>query len=171
MAEPRPRGGAKARRDVRAIDVWRPAERPRFEGALLLDTHVWVWLLEGDSKRLATATIALLRHSAATGHLMVSDISVWEVANKSAKGKLVLSLDPVIWLDKAASAPGIYNLPLDRRSLIQSVLLPGDPPGDPADRMLIATAQLTPSSLITCDEDIISYARVRGGLSVCDARK
>lgn len=102
---------------------------------------------------------------------MVSDISVWEVANKSAKGKLVLSLDPVIWLDKAASAPGIYNLPLDRRSLIQSVLLPGDPPGDPADRMLIATAQLTPSSLITCDEDIISYARVRGGLSVCDARK
>jgi len=80
-------------------------------------------------------------------------------------------LDPVIWLDKAASAPGIHYLSLDRRSLIQSVRLPGDPPGDPADRMLIATAQLTPASLITCDEAIISYARERGGLSVCDARK
>jgi PIN domain nuclease of toxin-antitoxin system len=171
MAEPRPRGRTKARRDLRAVDVWRPAERPRFEGALLLDTHIWVWLLEGDSKRLAPATLALLRHSAGTGQLMVSDISVWEVANKSAKGKLVLSLDPVIWLDKAASAPGIHYLPLDRRCLIQSVRLPAVPPGDPADRMLIATAQLTPASLITCDEDIISYARLRGGLSVCDARK
>jgi PIN domain nuclease of toxin-antitoxin system len=157
--------------DARAINVWRPAERPRFEGALLLDTHIWVWLLEGDSKRLSPATVALLRHSAGSGHLTVSDISVWEVANKSAKGKLVLSLDPVIWLDKAASAPGIHYLPLDRRSLIQSVRLPDDAPGDPADRMLVATAQLTPATLITCDEDIISYARIHAGLSVCDARK
>lgn len=150
--------------------VWKPGDHEASDARLLLDTHVWVWMLDGDSKRLSAAVVALLRRSATEGNLVVSDISFWEVANKCAKGRLTISLDPVIWLERAASAPGVAYLPVERTTLIQSTRLRGDAVGDPADRILIATAQLNRTSLVTCDNEIIDYARAERSISVCDAR-
>ena len=137
---------------------------------LLLDTHIWLWMLEGETDRMSPAAVKLLKDEAKSESLLVSEISFWEVANKAAKGKLTLSIDSVIWLEKAGTAPGITYLEVERAAFIQSTRLRGDAPNDPVDRILLATAQLNGASLITCDEEIIDYARNERGISVRDAR-
>jgi len=137
---------------------------------LLLDTHIWLWMLEGETDRISPAVIKLLKDEAKSASLLVSEISFWEVANKSAKGKLSLSIDGVIWLEKAGTAPGITYLEVERAALIQSTRLRGEAPKDPVDRILLATAQLNGASLVTCDAEIVDYARRERGISVRDAR-
>ncbi len=77
----------------------------------------------------------------------------------------------MVWLERAAAAPGVTYLPVERAALIQSTRLPGAPPSDPADRILIATAQLNGASLVTADVKIIDYANRVRGVSVHDARR
>jgi PIN domain nuclease of toxin-antitoxin system len=150
--------------------LWKASARRAWYGPLLLDTHVWVWLLDGDLGRVSHAAAALLRRTASSANLLVSDISSWEVAMKAAKGKLVFSMDAAFWLRRAERAPGLVPVALTRETLLLSTRLPGQPHGDPADRMLLATAQLQRAPLVTVDEEIIEYARRQAGIPVCDAR-
>ena len=59
---------------------------------LVLDTHVWVWLLEGTTS-LKPAIRRRIEASAREGGLLVSAISVWEVAMLEAKGRLTFDQD------------------------------------------------------------------------------
>jgi PIN domain nuclease of toxin-antitoxin system len=147
------------------------AARVRYDGApLLLDTHVWLWYLEGAERELRPATVELLRLANRAHQLLVSDVSVWEVGTKAAKGRLRLGLEPGVWIARAERAPGIAFLPLDRSTLLLSTSLPGVAHGDPADRMLIATALLHRCALVTADRLIVEYARQHVPLAVIDAR-
>lgn len=150
--------------------VWRPADLSTYAGPLLLDTHIWVWHLEGDTNQLTPKLVALLDRCSSAGQLRVSDISYWEVAVKTAKAKLLLSVDAGIWLRRAAQAPGIRLLPLDRDILLLSTRLGGAVHSDPADRMLIAAALLNNLPLVTADRLIIEYAQEHPGTPVVDAR-
>ncbi len=134
-------------------------------------TPKWVWMLEGDVGRMSPKSVALMERAAASRQLYVSDISFWEVGVKAAKGKLSLSLDPAIWLRQAENASGVSYLPVDRTILILSAQLQGELHGDPADRILISSAQLHGIPLVTVDALIVGYARSRNGVPVCDARK
>lgn len=168
-----PRGGPRplARAAAGASALWRAAREPEREDAILLDTHAWVWTLDGSVGDMAAEAVALIGAAAAARRLHVSDISFWEVSLKVAKGKLTLSIDPTLWLARAAQAPGIQGLPLTRDVLVQSTLLSGEPHGDPADRILLAQAQIGDMSLLTCDRLIIDYAARQPGVPVCDARR
>jgi PIN domain nuclease of toxin-antitoxin system len=150
--------------------VLSPQQLVKYDGPLLLDTHIWIWYLEGGSSQLSKQVVSLLDRSGAASRLLVSDISYWEVAVKSAKGKLTLSVDTGVWLSRAASAPGIRFLPLDRDVLLLSTRLAGTAHNDPADRMLLATAQLNNVPLVTADRLLIEYAKVNPGTPVVDAR-
>lgn len=136
--------------------------------ALLLDTHVWIWYLENYRKRLSKKVADHVASAEAEGQVFVSDISFWEVANKSTKEKL-LSMDAILWLQRAAEAPALRYIPVERAALIQSARLIGTPPRDPADRILIATAQMNDATLVTADKEILAYARRERGISVYDA--
>jgi PIN domain nuclease of toxin-antitoxin system len=135
----------------------------------LLDTHVWVWYLENDRKRLSKKVTEHVAAAEASNDVFVSDISFWEVANKSTREKL-FSMDAVVWLQRAAEAPGLAYVPIERAVLIQSTRLAGAPPRDPADRILIATALMNHATLVTADKEIINYARETRALSIYDAR-
>lgn len=152
---------ARKRSAVRAAasNAWTPARLRAYDGPLLLDTHIWIWYLNGDGQALAPATVSLLERSAAASGLFVSDISYWEVAVKSAKGKLDFTVDTSVWLQRAERAPGVRFVPLDRTILLQSTRLPGTPHGDPADRMLMATALILNMPLVTADRAIIAYGK------------
>ncbi|HEY2850482.1 MAG TPA: type II toxin-antitoxin system VapC family toxin [Gemmatimonadaceae bacterium] len=160
----RPRGGA------RASGLWRAADEPHRADGLLLDTHAWLWTLNGDAGGMASQAIVLIESAAARSQLCVSDISFWEVALKAAKGKLSLGVESTIWLARAAATPGITGLPITREVLVQSTLLPGALHGDPADRILLAQAQISGLSLLTCDQLVIEYAARERSAPVCDAR-
>ena len=144
----------------------------RYDGEpLLLDTHIWLWYLEGTERELTPAALVLLRRANRVHQLLVSDVSVWEIGTKVAKGRLQLALDVSLWVARAERAPGITFLPLDRPTLLFSTALPGKVHGDPADRMLIASALLQGCALVTADRTIIGYARGEGPLTVIDARR
>lgn len=150
--------------------LWREGDLKKYDGPLLLDTHIWVWYLEGDATKLAPGITALLDRAGKQSALFVSDISYWEVAVKAAKGKLTFSLDVPIWLKRAELAPGIRFLPLDRDTLLLSTRLQGAVHNDPADRMLIAAAKLHNVPLVTADGLIVDYVRTYAGTPVVDAR-
>ncbi len=150
--------------------VWLPSALRTYEGPLLLDTHIWVWYLEGDHTNLSVELVALLDRSASTNNLYVSDISYWEVAVKASKGKLMFSLDVTVWLRRAEKAPGIRFLPLDRDILLLSTRLPGTVHNDSADRMLIAVAQLHNLPIVTADRLIVDYAMTHPGTPVVNTR-
>ncbi len=137
---------------------------------LLLDTHVWLWTLEGTRAALGQDALKLIEDAAANQRLFVSDYSCWEVSMLVSRGRLQLATDVTMWLDRAAAAPGITTAPVTREVLIHSNRLPGAPQGDPADRILLAQAQSLGAALMTCDRGIIAYAMQRPGVPVCDAR-
>jgi PIN domain nuclease of toxin-antitoxin system len=150
--------------------VWTPGQLTDYDGPLLLDTHIWLWHVEGDASQVAAGTTALLDRSGAHRRLFVSDISYWEIAVKAGRGKLTFSVDVGVWLQRAEQAPGIQLRPLTRPVLLQSTRLTGTAHNDPADRMLIAMAQLDNIPLVTNDRLILEYAAAHGGTPVIDAR-
>ena len=126
--------------------------------SVLLDTHVWVWLMLGD-RRLGTAARRLLEKAVPEGRLRVSVISVWEVAMLESKGRLTLASDCESWVQEALAAPGVQLAELTPHIAISSTRLPGAFHGDPADRMLVATARESGATLLTADQSILEYGR------------
>jgi PIN domain nuclease of toxin-antitoxin system len=136
---------------------------------LVLDTHLWVWYAEGDRGRFSPRVEALVEAAVERGGVVISAISVWEVAQLSASRRLELSMDVRSWVNRALNFPGLRLKGLTPAIAIESTRLPGEPHRDPADRMIIATTRLVGASLVTCDERIIEYAG-RGHVRAVDAR-
>ena len=130
------------------------------EKVLLLDTHVWLWLLSGEGN-LKPSAVKAMEEAASHGLVRVSIMSVWEVAMLEAKGRIRLSKDCRTWVDEALRAPGIALLPLSPEIAVESSRLPGTFHGDPADRILVATARREGAILLTRDERILAYGRTK----------
>lgn len=124
---------------------------------LLLDTHVWVWLMLGDG-RLGGASRRVLEEAVPDNRVLVSVISIWEIAMLESKGRLTLTADCESWVRDAFDAPGVKLAELTPHIAISSTRLPGIFHGDPADRMLMATARESDAILLTADEAILQYA-------------
>lgn len=137
-------------------------------GRLLLDTHVWIWMAEGAVDRIAAPVVDAMRKAGERGGLLVSAISVWEVSMLQAKGRIILSLELEEWVRRALTAPGVRLAELTPDVLMESTRLPGEAHGDPADRMLLATARRLGAALVTRDTEILRYAR-EGYLAALDA--
>ena len=128
--------------------------------AILLDTHAWLWLMTGAADRFSQATLELVEAAARAGAVLIPAIAVWEVAMQDAKGRITLDAPCDIWVERALSAPGVRLIPLSPRIAVDSTRLPGRFHGDPADRMIVATARATQATLITCDGKILEYAKL-----------
>ena len=126
---------------------------------LLLDTHVWVWLMNGEDLLKSSPCLPLIEQAVKHSHIRVSAISVWEVGMLEAKGRLRFPISCSDWVKKALAAPGIGFVPLSPEIAIESSRLPGDFHGDPADRILIATARKLKATLITQDKSILAYGK------------
>lgn len=124
---------------------------------VLLDTQVWVWLLNG-SERLGPKARKAIQRSLVEEAVLVSAISPWEVAMLVAKGRLVLDRDVGEWVQAALSLPGIRLEPVSPGVAVASTRLPGTIHPDPADRMIAATARHLGSTLITADQLLLDYA-------------
>lgn len=127
---------------------------------IVLDTNAWIWWTADPQKLTAKARRAIALEEERLG-LVVSAISVWEVAVKASLGKLVLDRDVRAWIALAASYPGIVLQPVDPRDALESTLLPGSFHEDPADRMVIALARRLDVPIVTSDSAIRSYRYVK----------
>jgi len=133
----------------------------------ILDTHVWIWLVEGVAGALASSAVDEIERAARDGAVLVSAISVWEVAMLEARGRLSLSRPVEKWIEAALNVPGVRLLPLEPEIAVESTRLPGGSHGDPTDRILMASARHLGGRLATRDGAILEYARL-GHLEVLD---
>jgi len=63
-----------------------------------------------------------------------------------------------MWIEQLLTRPGIQPVPLPHRAAVGAASLPGDLHGDPADRLLVATARDLGVPLVTRDARILNYA-------------
>ena len=117
--------------------------------AVVLDTHVWVWMAAGDQRAEKLQGYA--------GRLILPAISVWETAMLAAKGRLKLKPDVDAWVAQNLDAP-VELEPLSAEISIRSSRL-GDFHGDPADRLIVATALVLQMPLVTADQQIHAWSR------------
>lgn len=85
-----------------------------------------------------------------------------------SKGRLTLSRPIDDWVREASRAPGLRVAELSADVAIDSTRLPGEPHGDPADRMIIATARTAGAAVVTADRRIVQYGAA-GHVQVLDA--
>jgi len=126
---------------------------------IVLDTHVWLWWLH-DPDRLSPVADKLIQQEQVSGAIVISAISVWEVAVKVQSGKLSIPLDINSWYELARSYPATVIEPLSPLDAIASTQLPGECHKNPADRIIISLARRLAVPLVTCDRKILDYAHV-----------
>jgi PIN domain nuclease of toxin-antitoxin system len=119
----------------------------------LLDTHFWLWWLLG-SARLPAKERAALDRLASRGALRLAAVSLWEAQMLHAKGRLVLDRAFDVWIREAAADGVIEIVPLDVEVVIALGALPATFHGDPADRLIVATARAHRLALATYDRAI-----------------
>ncbi len=76
------------------------------------------------------------------------------------RGRLILPVAIEEWITQALAYPGISLLPLTPEIAVTSTQLPGEFNHDPADQIIVATAQIFDCPLITSDRRILSYPHV-----------
>ncbi len=129
--------------------------------ALVIDTHIWIWEVAGD-KRVEQ----LQKYR---GRQVLSAISVWEVAMLAAKGRLKLKPDVATWVARNLESP-VEMEPLAAEISVRSSQLENFH-GDPADRLIVATAMVLQIPLITADEQIQRWNQKAKVLSVVGVPK
>ena len=125
----------------------------------LLDTNVWLWMVEDPS--YIPAKMKDIVDNADNYPFSLSAISIWEVAKKVSLGKLGLSVPIQDWMNKATNDAYIHILPLSIQVSVESTQLPGEFHKDPADQIIVATARHHNLIILTADRLIQSYPFVK----------
>ena len=121
---------------------------------LLLDTHTFLWLVEGNASLSAVAQAALADPA---NELYLSAAAVWELAIKAGNKKLVLT-DPLdVFVSKWTTVYQLAPLPIHTVHALGVVGLP-DHHRDPFDRILIAQALVEGMTLVSADTKFALYS-------------
>ena len=138
---------------------------------LLLDTHVWIWSVEGDERRIGSRTRRLLAGAEATDALRVSAITLFEVGGLHTQGRLRLTRPLEQWIRESLEPAGVRvaecsaDIAIDAGTISRTAL------ADPLDRLLVSTTRQIAATLLTADAQILDYAARRRDIRVHDARR
>jgi len=124
---------------------------------LLLDTHIFLWFISGDS-RLSVSFRDAIRNP--DNDVYLSVVSVWEAIIKYQLGKLPLPESPETYLPKQRDRHLIDSLPVDEESVAQLAKLPALH-RDPFDRLLICQALHNELVIVTADTAILAYPTIQ----------
>ena len=120
--------------------------------AVLLDTHVLLWWLQGGSKLSPTARTVMQ----SPGQVLVSAASAWEIAIKYKAGKLDAPSALVARFQSVIEAEKFVELPISVRHALEAGLLKGSHK-DPFDRVLIAQARAERVAVVSTDKCFDDY--------------
>jgi len=126
---------------------------------ILLDTHTWIWWVDGN-KKLKEWQFKILKENENSG-LGVSVISCWEIAKLVELQRIKFSCSINEWMEKALAYPGIHLFELTPEITIESTMLPGEFHKDPADQLIVATARIHNIFLLSSDKKILNYDYVK----------
>lgn len=136
---------------------------------LLLDTHAWIWSVEGEARRVGRRARAIISRAQSSESIRISPVTLFEVAALHTSGRLRLARPLEQWIRDALALPGARIAELSPTAAIDAGAIPRGALADPLDRLLVATARQLDAIFLTGDAEILDYARDTGNVRVHDA--
>ncbi|MES2753455.1 MAG: type II toxin-antitoxin system VapC family toxin [Pseudomonadota bacterium] len=134
---------------------------------ILIDTHVLIWHIEGHAG-LGQRARVLIETARREDGVLISAISAWEIVQLVTGRRLILSRESSDWIAGVMSLSGYQWSSVDANIAMRAAGMEW-PHRDPADRFLVATAQLLRTPLLTADRGILEYGAA-GHVEAIDAR-
>jgi PIN domain nuclease of toxin-antitoxin system len=122
---------------------------------IVLDTHALLWWADGGS-RLSRKASQAARAEARRHGLVASAMSVFEIVTLERRGRLSFTTPAHEWLRDLRKLPELTIHPVTGEIAERAGSLGDAFPGDPADRVIAATALTLGVSLITQDEKLLA---------------
>lgn len=124
---------------------------------LLLDTCAAIWLAQ--QSQMEPEAVAAIDEASDFGRpIRISLITSWELGLLAKRGRAAMAQPPAVIFRAFLRLPGVVLEDLTADILIDSSLLPAPVHGDPADRIIIATARALDLTIVTRDRLILDYA-------------
>lgn len=124
---------------------------------LLLDTCAVIWA--GSGARMTDRSVAAITEAQTAGRpVSASPFTAWEIGTLVSRERLRLTYAPADWFRRFLRRGNVTLTDLSPELLVDSSFLPGNPPRDPADRIIIATARASGMTVVTRDRQILDYA-------------
>ena len=127
---------------------------------IVLDTHALVWWL-AEPEKVSQRALRAIKAAAAKSAVGISAVTLFEIATLLRRGRLELGIAPERWLAALLSLPELFVEPISADIAWAAGTLDTGFPGDPADRIIAATARMLDAPLITADEKLRSAASVQ----------
>jgi PIN domain nuclease of toxin-antitoxin system len=127
---------------------------------ILLDTHAWFWAAAAP-EHLSARAVAAIKEAATEGGMAVASISLFELVSMMARGRVQSRGTPETALTELIASTGVVVKEITPTIAALTTHLPGDFPGDPADRLIAATARAEGLVLVTKDARIRASNFVR----------
>jgi len=121
---------------------------------IVLDTHAWIWYIDTPENLGETARRAIDHSRESGGGLHISCISTWEFYMLVERGRLSLTVPAEVWVSRCEKISFLTFQPVDNDIARLSVTACSDMHGDPADRIITATALYLGAKLISRDTKI-----------------
>jgi PIN domain nuclease of toxin-antitoxin system len=127
----------------------------------ICDTHILLFWAD-DPSRLSAPASATLDIGIQSAKLACSDISLWEIAMLYTRGRINnrAGVSPTTYMQDILISMAMTVLPITAEiaELSQSAVFSH---GDPADRLIAATALVNRAALITADEKLHAIPSLR----------
>ena len=120
---------------------------------IVLDTHVLLWWLSG-TPQLSPAAGHAVAEAASADRVIASTISVLEIATAARRGRLQLSMPVAQWLADVRQLPELRFAPVTAEIAELAGSFADEIHGDPADRLIAATAIALACPLVTADKKL-----------------
>jgi PIN domain nuclease of toxin-antitoxin system len=127
---------------------------------ILLDTHAWVWLAL-EPRRLSGAATHAIKEATRTGGVAIASISLWEIGLMIVRGRLIPEGPAESWLDGLVDRTHVLVREITPSVAILATHFPTEFSGDPADRLIAATAHAEGLPLVTKDAKLRASHVVR----------
>jgi PIN domain nuclease of toxin-antitoxin system len=134
---------------------------------ILTDTHPLIWFTLGE-RSLGERACRTISQAIEEKTLLLSAISLWETSMLVRKKRIGFEVPLQKWVGTILDN-GVQLVGVSEQVAVDAGQLPDAVPGDPADRIIVATAQALNYPLVTADRKILAYAAA-GHLQAIDAR-
>jgi PIN domain nuclease of toxin-antitoxin system len=124
---------------------------------IVLDTHVLLWSLL-QPENLPEDIRQRITVAQENSQLLVCSISLWEIAMLKSKRRINIYEPIRDFLESITNIDGLSVKDISTEVAAESVQLMDDFHGDPADRIIVATAKCHGATLLTRDQKILTWA-------------
>ncbi|HJD56338.1 MAG TPA: type II toxin-antitoxin system VapC family toxin [Rickettsia endosymbiont of Pyrocoelia pectoralis] len=126
---------------------------------LVLDTHVLLWSLL-QPEELSEEIKHKINSAQENSQLFLSSISLWEIAMLKFKKRINIYEPTKDFLESITNINGLTVKDISPEIAAESISLIDDFHGDPADRIIVATAKCLGATLLTRDQKILNWAKL-----------